>query len=70
MPETLQFFFRLFSFDFKDRKCLLSSIRLRVRFREEPVFLFMGIYDFELVWKTIHEDLPELHSQVLKLIEP
>lgn len=26
--------------------------------------------DFELVWKTIHEDLPELHSQVRKLIEP
>jgi len=26
--------------------------------------------DFELVWKTIHEDLPDLHSQVRKLIEP
>lgn len=26
--------------------------------------------DFELLWKTIHEDLPELHSQVRKLIEP
>jgi uncharacterized protein with HEPN domain len=26
--------------------------------------------DFELVWKTIHEDLPELHEQVCQLIEP
>lgn len=26
--------------------------------------------DFELVWKTIHEDLPELHRQVRRLIEP
>lgn len=26
--------------------------------------------DFELVWKTIHEDLPELHGQVRELIEP
>lgn len=24
--------------------------------------------DFELVWKTIHEDLPELHGQVSQLI--
>ncbi len=24
--------------------------------------------DFELVWKTIHEDLPELHQQIRKLI--
>jgi len=26
--------------------------------------------DFELVWKTIHEDLPELHEQVRQLIDP
>ena len=26
--------------------------------------------DFELVWKTIHEDLPELHELVRQLIEP
>ena len=26
--------------------------------------------DFELVWKTIHEDLPELHGQVRQLIAP
>lgn len=26
--------------------------------------------DFELVWKTIHEDLSELHEQVSQLIEP
>lgn len=24
--------------------------------------------DFELVWKTIHEDLPELYQQIRKLI--
>ena len=26
--------------------------------------------DFELVWKTIHEDLPELREQVSQLIDP
>ena len=26
--------------------------------------------DFELVWKTIHEDFPELHRLVRKLITP
>jgi uncharacterized protein with HEPN domain len=26
--------------------------------------------DFELVWKTIHEDLPELQEQVIQLIDP
>ncbi|MDD5323134.1 MAG: DUF86 domain-containing protein [Methylococcales bacterium] len=26
--------------------------------------------DFELVWKTIHEDLPELHQKIRQLIEP
>ena len=26
--------------------------------------------DFELVWKTIHEDLSELHEQVSQLIKP
>ena len=25
--------------------------------------------DFELVWKTINEDLPELHEQVQQLID-
>lgn len=24
--------------------------------------------DFELVWKTIHADLPELHKQVRQLV--
>jgi uncharacterized protein with HEPN domain len=26
--------------------------------------------DFEIVWRTIHQDLPELHEQVRLLIEP
>jgi len=26
--------------------------------------------DFELVWKTIHDDLPALHEQVRQLIAP
>jgi uncharacterized protein with HEPN domain len=26
--------------------------------------------DFELLWKTIHEDLPDLHEQIRQLIAP
>jgi len=26
--------------------------------------------DLEIVWRTIHHDLPELHEQVRLLIEP